>query len=80
MLLIVLARNVLHNFEPRNRFFQGRKRIAVNTRNVQSGDETLFEKLSKRKWWLFGIVLVLAIGGTVVGSIYFTKARASTTI
>ena len=51
---------------------------AVNTRNVQSVDKTLFEKLFKRKWWLFGIVMVIAIGGTVVGSIHSTRTKAST--
>ena len=44
----------------------------------QSVNETLFKKLLKRKWWLFGIILVLVIGVTVGTSIYCTRTRAST--
>ena len=51
----------------------------MNPKNAHSVDETFFEKLIKRKWWLFGMVLVLIFGGAVVGlSIYCTKTKAST--
>ena len=70
------------NFEPRYRFqYQeyGRTRKTVNPRNAHSVDETLFEKIIKIKWWLFGMILVLIFGGAVVGlSIFFTKTKAST--
>ena len=51
----------------------------MNPKNAHSVDETFFEKLIKRKWWLFGLVLVLIFGGAVVGLfIYSTKTKAST--
>ena len=49
---------------------QGRK--SVNARNDRSIDETIFQKLLKRKWWLLFSLFLLV--GTVVGlSIHFIE-------
>ena len=45
----------------------GQERKTVNTRNDRSIDETFFQKLVKRKWWLLCMILVLVTVGTVAG-------------
>ena len=56
----------------------GQERKSVNTRNDRSIDETIFQKILKRKWWLLCMILVLAILGTVVGlSIHFIEPITS---
>ena len=78
----VSASNGPDNFEPRYRFrYQeyGRTRKTLNPRNAHSVDGTVFEKIIKRKWWLFGMILASIFGGVVVGlSIFFTETKAST--
>ena len=54
------------------------KRKAVNTKNAPLIDETLFQKFLKRKWWLFGLILVLVTAAIVIGLfIHFKKTRAT---
>ena len=52
----------------------GQEIKSANTRNDRSIDETFFQKLLKRKWWLLCMILVVVIVGTVVGlSIHFIE-------
>ena len=53
---------------------------ARNFNNDQSTDETIFQKIEKRKWSLVYLTLGILIGGTVVGiSMNFTQVCATTT-
>ena len=52
----------------------GQERKTVNTSNDRTIDETFFQRILKRKWWLICMILVLVIVGTVVGlSIHFIE-------
>ena len=52
----------------------GQERKTVNTSNDLTIDETFFQRILKRKWWLLCMILVLVTVGTVVGlSIHFIE-------
>ena len=51
-----------------------RSGTAATVTNTESVQETNFQKLLKSKWWLFCLIVVLLIGGTLVGiSFYFAR-------
>ena len=53
---------------------------ARNFNDDQWTDETIFQKIKKRKWSLFYLTVGLLIGGTIVGiSMHFTQVCTTTT-
>ena len=57
-----------------------RARAAATEINVQSAEESSLQKLLKRKWWRFCLILVFVIGVTFVGlSFHFAKETTAPT-
>ena len=57
-----------------------RARAAAARINVQSAEESSLQKLLKRKWWRFCLILVFVISVTFVGlSFHFAKETTAST-